>query len=234
MRRRPNRNEMIKLLCAHIMFLIIDNKINCQYFSAKYRFLWIINAFAAWHTDRKNCFPLIHIFVTVRCGFGRSDVDRSLVVLFWWFFICWFSLERSHINTRACIVHQLCSRVPNDVEQAIFVESDIIYWVLIYIRLFKEEKTKVSIETFSLNSSSCTCWLRCFFFPQQASSLIHYAVESSTSFLNFINKYHVRSLLVHVLIYIIHTLRGDEKIIFIFSHFDQNHLLESHAAFPNQ
>lgn len=35
----------------------------------------------------------------------------------------------------------------------------------------------------------------CFFFLRRASSLIHYIVVSSTSFLNSIDKYHVRSVL---------------------------------------
>lgn len=91
---------MIKLLCAHIMFLIIDNKINCQYFSAKYRFLWIINAFAAWHSYRKNCFPLIYIFrdrsVWFRTLGRRSFVSRSILMIFLFVGFHWKGVTRVH------------------------------------------------------------------------------------------------------------------------------------------
>lgn len=146
------------------------------------------------HTE-KIAFPSFIFFATVRCGFGRWVVDRSLVVLFWWFFYLLVFIGK---ESQECIVRLLYSLVRNDGEQAISVESDMKYWVLIFDCL-RKEKTEVSIDTFSMNSSSCTCWFRCFFL-HQVSSLIHYAVESSTSFLNFINKYHVRSLLVHVLL----------------------------------
>lgn len=80
----PNRNGMINgialCVCARAYnALIIDNKINCQYFSAKYRFLWIINAFAAWHTNRKNCFPLIYICFDRFCSVWFGLVGRTVV-----------------------------------------------------------------------------------------------------------------------------------------------------------
>lgn len=36
----------------NVLIIIIDNKLNCQHFSAKYRFRWIIVAHSARHTDR--------------------------------------------------------------------------------------------------------------------------------------------------------------------------------------
>lgn len=47
----PNRME--KHNAKHnVLIIIIDNKLNCQHFSAKYRFRWIIVALSARHTDR--------------------------------------------------------------------------------------------------------------------------------------------------------------------------------------
>lgn len=88
--RRPNRNEMIKLLrvcvCARayvynvLIIIIIDNKINCQYFSAKYRFLWIINAFAARHKRPRKLLSS-HLFIyTSFCTFVRHAVLDSRLV----------------------------------------------------------------------------------------------------------------------------------------------------------
>lgn len=67
--------------------------------------------------------------------------------------------------------------------------------------LFSSKNRIVAIETLLMSRGSCACYCRCRFrcFLRQASSLIHYVVVSSTSFLHFINKYHVRSILVSAL-----------------------------------
>lgn len=51
MPQMPNRMETHNAK-HNVLIIIIDNKLNCQHFSAKYRFRWIIVALSARHTDR--------------------------------------------------------------------------------------------------------------------------------------------------------------------------------------
>lgn len=65
----------------NVLIIIIDNKLNCQHFSAKYRFRWIIVALSARHTDR-NYVMVVNLiccisFYLSSIGFWREEEKNN-------------------------------------------------------------------------------------------------------------------------------------------------------------
>lgn len=73
----------------NVLIIIIDNKLNCQHFSAKYRFRWIIVALSARHTDR-NYVMVVNLiccisFYLSSIGFWREKekkITHDLCIVF--------------------------------------------------------------------------------------------------------------------------------------------------------
>lgn len=62
----------------NVLIIIIDNKLNCQHFSAKYRFRWIIVALSARHTDRNYVCVCLLLLIRMQIRYSNEPGWMSL------------------------------------------------------------------------------------------------------------------------------------------------------------